>query len=164
SKDEPLHRGRRRGSGPRRRLSRRARHPEGLRKPAHPIRPILRAAEGHDPVRPERPGRTAGPRRPRAEDRDPGRPPGAGAGGRAPAPADGGPVAVERRDVLGERKKNPMVAFYAAGIGVMFLLFSAAGAGGALIEEAESGTLDRILATRVSMTKLLLGKLTYLAG
>ena len=46
----------------------------------------------------------------------------------------------------------------------MFLLFSAAGAGGALIEEAESGTLDRILATRVSMTKLLLGKLVYLTG
>ncbi len=46
----------------------------------------------------------------------------------------------------------------------MFLLFSAAGAGGALIEEAESGTLDRILSTRVSMTTLLLGKLVYLTG
>src|SRR5262249_57724253 len=34
---------------------------------------------------------------------------------------------------------------------------------GALIEEAESGTLDRILSTRVSMTNLLLGKLLYLA-
>jgi ABC-2 type transport system permease protein len=76
----------------------------------------------------------------------------------------GGLVAVETRDVLGETKKNPTVTFYAAGLGVMFLLFSATGAGGALIEEAESGTLDRILATRVSMTKLLLGKLVYLAG
>ena len=56
------------------------------------------------------------------------------------------------RDVVGETKKNPTVAFYAAGLGVMFLLFSATGAGGALIEEAESGTLDRILSTRVSMT------------
>jgi ABC-2 type transport system permease protein len=45
----------------------------------------------------------------------------------------------------------------------MFLLFSAAGAGGALIEEAESGTLDRILSTRVTMTRLLLGKLAYLS-
>ena len=44
----------------------------------------------------------------------------------------------------------------------MFLLFSAAGAGGALIEEAESGTLERILSTRVTMTRLLSGKLTYL--
>jgi ABC-2 type transport system permease protein len=85
----------------------------------------------------------------------------------APAAArDGGDglVAVAMRDVVGEKKKNPTVAFYAAGFGVMFLLFSAAGAGGALIEEAESGTLDRILSTRVSMTRLLLGKLLYLTG
>jgi ABC-2 type transport system permease protein len=84
---------------------------------------------------------------------------GPAAGSRA---GSGGLVAVEIRDVLGETKRNPTVTFYAAGLGVMFLLFSAAGAGGALIEEAESGTLDRILATRVSMTKLLLGKLLYL--
>jgi ABC-2 type transport system permease protein len=76
----------------------------------------------------------------------------------------GGLVAVAMRDVVGEKKKNPTVAFYAAGFGVMFLLFSAAGAGGALIEEAESGTLDRILSTRVSMTRLLLGKLLYLTS
>ena len=89
-----------------------------------------------------------------------------GAPSGAPAAANAGGaglVAVRTRDVLGETKKNPTVTFYAAGLGVMFLLFSAAGAGGALIEEAESGTLDRILATRVSMTKLLLGKLVYLA-
>ena len=82
----------------------------------------------------------------------------------AKAGGDGGLVAVAVRDVVGEKKKNPTVAFYAAGFGVMFLLFSAAGAGGALIEEAESGTLDRILSTRVSMTRLLLGKLLYLTG
>ena len=78
--------------------------------------------------------------------------------------AGDGLVPVTIRDVVGETKKNPTVTFYAAGLGVMFLLFSAAGAGGALIEEAESGTLDRILSTRVSMSKLLLGKLVYLAG
>ncbi len=78
--------------------------------------------------------------------------------------ARGGLVGVEIRDLAGEKKKNPTVAFYAAGFGVMFLLFSATGAGGALIEEAESGTLDRILATRVSMGTLLAGKLVYLAG
>ena len=87
--------------------------------------------------------------------------------GAAPATArraNAGLVAVETRDVVGEKKKNPTVTFYAAGLGVMFLLFSATGAGGALIEEAESGTLDRILSTRVSMTRLLLGKLLYLAA
>jgi len=84
-----------------------------------------------------------------------------------PAGSGGGSglMDIERRDVLGDKKKkNPMIAFYAAGLGVMFLLFSAAGAGGALIEEVESGTLDRILSTRVSMGRLLGGKLLYLAG
>jgi ABC-2 type transport system permease protein len=71
-------------------------------------------------------------------------------------------VPIEVSDVLGKTKKNPLVAFYAAGIGVMFLLFTASNAGGALLEESESGTLDRILTTRVTLTKLLLGKLVYL--
>jgi ABC-2 type transport system permease protein len=75
-----------------------------------------------------------------------------------------GLVDVKVHDILGETKKNPTSALLAAGLGVMFLLFSAAGAGGALIEEAESGTLDRILATRVSMGRLLLGKVVYLSG
>jgi ABC-2 type transport system permease protein len=73
-----------------------------------------------------------------------------------------GLIGVEMRDVLGETKKNPLIAMYAAGIGVMFLLFRASGAGGVLLEEAESGTLDRILATRVSMTRLMLGKHAFL--
>jgi ABC-2 type transport system permease protein len=85
--------------------------------------------------------------------------------GTSAAPSSGaaaGLVAVEVKDILGETKKNPTSALLAAGLGVMFLLFSAAGAGGALIEEAESGTLDRILSTRVSMGRLLLGKAVYL--
>ena len=74
------------------------------------------------------------------------------------------PVTIRTRDLLGEGKKNPLVAFYAAGLGVMFLLFTAAGAGGALIEERESGTLDRLLSTRVTMGQLLAGKLLYLTS
>jgi ABC-2 type transport system permease protein len=83
--------------------------------------------------------------------------------GSAAGGAEGGLVSVQVRDVLGEKKKSPGVAVLAAGLGVMFLLFSAAGAGGALIEEVESGTLDRILSTRVTMTQLLSGKLLYLS-
>ena len=86
----------------------------------------------------------------------------------APGPGEedaGASVTVEIRDVLGEKKKNPTVAYYAAGIGVMFLLFTAShAAGGVLLEEVESGTLDRILSTRVTMTQLLLGKLLYLVA
>jgi len=75
----------------------------------------------------------------------------------------GGIVAADIRDVVGENQKSPLVAFYAAGIGVMFLLFTASAAGGAMLDEADNGTLDRILSSRVTMTTLLLGKLGYAA-
>lgn len=74
----------------------------------------------------------------------------------------GGLVAIDVVDVLGQTKKNPIIAFYAAGIGVMFLLFTATNAGGALLEESESGTLDRVLSTRVTLTQLLFGKGAYI--
>ena len=60
-------------------------------------------------------------------------------------------------------RKGSLISFYAAGIGVMFLLFSAVGgAGGALLEEAESGTLERLLSTNIGMTGLLAGKWLFL--
>jgi ABC-2 type transport system permease protein len=72
-------------------------------------------------------------------------------------------VRLDVRDILGKNKQNPMIAYYAAGIGVMFLLFTASNAGGAILDENDSGTLDRVLASRVSMPSLLLGKLLFLA-
>jgi ABC-2 type transport system permease protein len=75
----------------------------------------------------------------------------------------GGIVAISLRSVVGQSKKSPMISFYAAGIGVMFLLFTASGAAGSLIDEAESGALDRMLSARVSMTTLLAGKHAYCA-
>lgn len=71
-------------------------------------------------------------------------------------------VNIKVTDIVGQNKKNSVAALYAAGIGVMFLLFTATNAGGALLDEIESGTLDRILSTRVTMTQLLLGKMVYL--
>ena len=79
----------------------------------------------------------------------------------APDSGNGGIIAVTARAVVGENKNNPMISFYAAAIGVMFLLFTASGSAGALLDEAESGTLDRVLSSRVTMTTLLLGKLTF---
>jgi ABC-2 type transport system permease protein len=72
-----------------------------------------------------------------------------------------GIIPVQARAVVGQDKKNPMISFYAAGIGVMFLLFTGSGSAGVLLDEAESGTLDRVLSSRVTMTSLLAGKLTY---
>lgn len=50
-----------------------------------------------------------------------------------------------------------IVSYYAAGIGVMFLLFSMAGAASVLLEEEESGTLDRLLSSNIGMGTLLAG-------
>jgi ABC-2 type transport system permease protein len=72
-----------------------------------------------------------------------------------------GIVAVNVRAVVGQTKKSPMISFYAAAIGVMFLLFTASSSAGALLDEAESGTLERVLSTRVTMTKLMAGKLVF---
>ncbi len=74
-----------------------------------------------------------------------------------------GIVQVKVRAVVGKsagQNKN-MISFYAAAIGVMFLLFTASGSAGALLDEAESGTLERVLSTRVTMTKLMAGKLVF---
>lgn len=70
-------------------------------------------------------------------------------------------VAMQIRDVVGEHKNASMISFYAAGIGVMFLLFTASAAGGSLLDESDSGALDRVLSSRVSMGTLLAGKMTY---
>ena len=75
-----------------------------------------------------------------------------------------GIVAVNVRAVVGENKRSPMISYYAAAIGVMFLMFTATGSAGALLDEAESGTLERVLSTRVTMTKLLAGKLAFNTG
>ena len=76
-------------------------------------------------------------------------------------PSSGDLVAVHARSVMGQSQNKNLISFYAAAIGVMFLLFTASGSAGALLDEAESGTLDRVLSSRVTMTTLLAGKLTF---
>lgn len=57
-----------------------------------------------------------------------------------------------------EANQQPsIIPYYAAGIAVMFLLFSMTGAAGGLLEAAEFGILDRMLASRVGMGRLLTG-------
>ena len=50
----------------------------------------------------------------------------------------------------------------ADGFGVMFLLFSCSGGGGVLLDEQDTGTLERVLNTNVGMTQLLAGKWIHL--
>lgn len=85
------------------------------------------------------------------------------AAGQAGSPGMG--MAAEIVDVMGSgARRGSLISFYAAGIGVMFLLFSCvAGAGGALLDEVEAGTLERLLSTRLGMSTLLIGKWLFLA-
>ena len=80
-------------------------------------------------------------------------------------PGGAAPVTVEVVDVMRtDNRRGSLVSFYAAGIGVMFLLFSSVGgAGGALLDEAETGTLERLLSTNLGMTGVLIGKWIFLA-
>jgi ABC-2 type transport system permease protein len=86
---------------------------------------------------------------------------GSGASSSGSGGGNGGIIPVQSRAVVGENKHNSMVSYYAAAIGVMFLMFTASGAAGALLDEAESGALERVLASHVTMTSLLMGKLLY---
>jgi ABC-2 type transport system permease protein len=73
-------------------------------------------------------------------------------------------IGVKLVDVMRtDNARGSLISFYAAGVGVMFLLFSSVnGAGGALLEESEAGTLERLLSTNVGMTGLLAGKWMFL--
>jgi ABC-2 type transport system permease protein len=72
-------------------------------------------------------------------------------------------IGIDTVDVMRQGKTNSLISFYKAGVGVMFLLFSVSGASGTLLDEVDSGTLDRLLSTRVGMTVLLAGKWLFLA-
>lgn len=71
------------------------------------------------------------------------------------------PMAVVE-DVLAKGKNNPSISMFAAGIAVLFILFSATGAGATLLEEQESGTLDRLLSSQLTVGGLLIGKWLYI--
>ena len=88
-------------------------------------------------------------------------------GGASASPGGGGSamgVNLQVVDVMRSwDQRESLVSFYAAGIGVMFLLFSMVGAaGGVLLEEVESGTLERLLCTRIGMSGILGGKWLFL--
>jgi ABC-2 type transport system permease protein len=69
---------------------------------------------------------------------------------------------VELHDTLGGAGSRPSIAFFAAGLGVMFLMFAVTGRSAILIEEREHGVLGRLMAARVGMTRLLFGRWLFL--
>ena len=73
-----------------------------------------------------------------------------------------GMVRVRVTTVLGRKEDTTMISFYAAAFAVLFLLFTASAVAGTLLDEVDSGTLDRVLSSHVGMTGLLAGKWTWL--
>ena len=71
-------------------------------------------------------------------------------------------IGVETVDVMQQGNKESLISFYAAGIGVMFLLFSVSGASGSLLDEMDTGTLDRVLSTPIGMSGLLAAKWLFI--
>jgi ABC-2 type transport system permease protein len=67
-------------------------------------------------------------------------------------------VSISIENPQAANQENPRIAMYAAGIAVLFLLFSATGNAAALLEEAESGTLDRMLVGKVKLYHIIMGK------
>lgn len=80
-----------------------------------------------------------------------------------PGALRGSLVEVETQDLASRGRERPTVSFFAAGIGVMFLLFALSGRAALLIEERESGVLVRLLASRLTLTGYLVGRWLYLA-
>jgi ABC-2 type transport system permease protein len=87
-----------------------------------------------------------------------------GASGVTSATAGALGIGIETVDVMRQGKSASLTSFYAAGIGVMFLLFSVSGASGSLLDETDSGTLDRVLSTQMGMTGLLIAKWLFIAS
>ncbi|MCG8420563.1 MAG: ABC transporter permease [Proteobacteria bacterium] len=78
-----------------------------------------------------------------------------------PAAGVAGLLRVEATPARGDDRGGSIIAYYAAGISVMFLLFSMTAAAGALLEEEESGTLERVLMSNATMTGLLVAKWVF---
>jgi len=72
------------------------------------------------------------------------------------------PLAVRVIDAMGASGKRPSISFFAAGLGVMFLMFAVTGRSSILLEERENGVLGRLMAARVGMTRLLVGRWLFL--
>ena len=57
-----------------------------------------------------------------------------------------------------------MISYYAAGISVMFVMFSMSGAASSLLEHEERGTLERLLSGRMTILHLLLSHWMFYVG
>lgn len=58
-------------------------------------------------------------------------------------------------------RRGSMIAYYAASVAVMFLMFSMAGAASSLLADQENGTLDRLISGQMSIATLIVSHWVY---
>lgn len=58
-------------------------------------------------------------------------------------------------------RAGSMVAYYAASVAVMFLMFSMVGSASALLEHQENGTLERLISGQMTVSRLLISHWTF---
>jgi ABC-2 type transport system permease protein len=68
----------------------------------------------------------------------------------------------QREDVAGQSAAENHVAYYAGAVAILFLLFSSVHASISMIDERDSGILDRVLAGPGRMSAIVTGKALYL--
>jgi ABC-2 type transport system permease protein len=78
--------------------------------------------------------------------------------------ADGGAALVERRDIEARTVSRPAVVYYAGAVAMMFLLFAATQGAMQIIDERQSGVLDRVNHGWKSRAALIGGKFLFLLG
>ncbi|MEM9304290.1 MAG: ABC transporter permease [Pseudomonadota bacterium] len=77
------------------------------------------------------------------------------------APTGGEPFRIDLSDGIGRGDSQPSTAFFAAGLGVLFLMISLTNRAGMILEDRENGTLERLLSTRVTLPTYLLGRALF---
>ncbi|MDX1570047.1 MAG: ABC transporter permease [Xanthomonadales bacterium] len=75
---------------------------------------------------------------------------------------EAGPLDIVVVDAIGRGEKRPSIAYFAAGLGVLFLLFSMSNRSAQFIDEQETGVLERLLTSRLGINRLLFGRWLFL--
>lgn len=75
-----------------------------------------------------------------------------------------GPPRVTVETTVADSERDPAVTYYAGAIAIMFLFFSALQSAVALIEDRESGIVDRLMLSRGGIGAMIAGKYVFLVG
>ena len=73
------------------------------------------------------------------------------------------PLAITLEDAVGGPDRKASTAYFAAGLGVLFLMLSISNRAGMMLEERDNGTLERMLSTQLGLNTYLAGRALFLA-